>query len=151
MSTDPAELERLAARSLGRLPQPRAPHTLLPRVLTAVARAAARPWYQRAWRSWPVGLQAASAAIIVLAAAAAMLALPGALAAAREFTPLPASIAAPVRTIGAISEAAVIFWRLVVAPVAPYLALFLFVMSLAAVVFATALDRVVALGGVSRS
>ena len=34
---------------------PRAPHTLLPRVLAAVQAWAQRPWYERAWFTWPLG------------------------------------------------------------------------------------------------
>ena len=53
-------------RELRELPGPRAPETLLPRVLLAVAEADARPWYSRAWVTWPRGLQVASAAFLAL-------------------------------------------------------------------------------------
>ena len=53
------ELDRALDRSLSRLPAPRAPRTLLPRVLAAVARPAA-PWYSRPWLSWHPALQTAS-------------------------------------------------------------------------------------------
>jgi hypothetical protein len=67
MDTD--DLERLTGQKLRSLPPPRAPRTLLPRVMDAV-RHAARPWYQRAWFTWPAGWQAASvAALLVLVAA----------------------------------------------------------------------------------
>ena len=55
-------LERRLHRELLRLPVPRAPRTLLPRVIAAVD----RPWYARAWRTWPVAAQAASLVMTVL-------------------------------------------------------------------------------------
>ena len=55
------------------LPEPRAPHTLLPSVMRAVRLAALRPWYARPWFTWPVGWQAASvAALLALVAGAAV-------------------------------------------------------------------------------
>lgn len=53
------------SRALGRLPQLRAPETLLPRVMVAVRAWAMRPWYQRAWFTWPVGWQIATVATLV--------------------------------------------------------------------------------------
>jgi hypothetical protein len=60
------DLETLAGRKLKRLPVPRAPRTLLPRVLAAAEAWTRRPWYERAWFTWPIGWQAAS--IVGLAA-----------------------------------------------------------------------------------
>jgi hypothetical protein len=53
------ELDRALDRSLSRLPAPRAPRTLLPRVMAAVAKPAGR-WYARPWLSWHPALQTAS-------------------------------------------------------------------------------------------
>ena len=50
MTMDPDELASLIDRELRDLPGPRAPRSLLPRVLEAVAEAR-RPWYARAWRT----------------------------------------------------------------------------------------------------
>ena len=55
MYEDNDELEALVDRELRRLPLPRAPHTLLPRVMAAVEAWAQRPWYTRAWFAWPAG------------------------------------------------------------------------------------------------
>ena len=63
---NPTDLETLVDRELRRLPALRAPHTLLPRVLAAVQRWSQRPWYARAWFTWPIGGQIASAAALVL-------------------------------------------------------------------------------------
>lgn len=57
---DEIDLERLVDRELKQLPVPRAPRSLLPRVMAAVS---ARPaaWYARPWLLWPRWLQALSA------------------------------------------------------------------------------------------
>jgi hypothetical protein len=62
------DLERHVDRELRRLPLPSAPHTLLPRVLAAVEEWARRPWYTRAWFTWPAGWQAASIIAVLLVA-----------------------------------------------------------------------------------
>ena len=68
------DLERRVDRELRHLPPPLAPHTLLPRVLAAVDAWARRPWYTRAWFTWPAGWQAASiVAVLLLAVGAWML------------------------------------------------------------------------------
>jgi hypothetical protein len=153
---DPAELERLASRAFDRLPEPRAPRTFLARVMAAVALEARRPWYRRAWRTWPAAWQATSAAALIILAAGGVLLVPGVFANVREALamvsmPVPSPLDGPVRTLAAVWDAAAVVWRLVVQPVAPYLALFVLVMSMACVAFGTALDRVVALGGATKS
>ena len=62
------DLERRVHDELGRLPLPAAPRTLLPRVLAAVDAWARRPWYTRAWFTWPAGWQAASIIAVLLVA-----------------------------------------------------------------------------------
>ena len=59
------DLERSLQHELRRLPSPMAPDTLLPRVLAAVDAWARKPWYSRAWFTWPLGWQIAS--IVALA------------------------------------------------------------------------------------
>lgn len=59
------DLEKLLDRELRSLPTPRAPETLMPRVMAAIAARAALPWYQRTWFEWPRGWQVASAALTV--------------------------------------------------------------------------------------
>ena len=71
----PAELTAFVDRALEALPAPRAPRTLLPRVLAAVQRWTERPWYQRSWLTWPLAWQTASlAAVACLVLAAALVA-----------------------------------------------------------------------------
>ena len=70
------DLERIVGRALGDLPMPRAPRTLLPRVLAAAARRAPRPWYTRAWLTWPRGWQVASVSGLAIVAAGVALLSP---------------------------------------------------------------------------
>src|SRR3954464_3399700 len=69
---EPDEAERLIDMRLRHLPQLRAPVTLLPRVMSAVHQWSDRPWYARAWFTWPVGARAA--VLLVLAAGVVALA-----------------------------------------------------------------------------
>jgi len=64
----PADREHPVSGPLRELPAPRAPQTLLPRVMAAVQAWAARPWYERAWFTWPVQGQIAAVVILVLIA-----------------------------------------------------------------------------------
>jgi hypothetical protein len=60
---DPADVdavESVVDRELRRLPHPRAPRSLLPGVLAATDQWASRPWYARAWLTWPRPWQVAS-------------------------------------------------------------------------------------------
>lgn len=59
-------------RELGALPLPRAPRTLLPRVMAAIA----RPFYTRPWLTWPALWQTASAIALVAVATATWMLLP---------------------------------------------------------------------------
>jgi hypothetical protein len=154
MSMDPVDLERLIDRELQALPTPRAPHTLLPRVLAAAERLAMRPWYSRAWFTWPRPLQGAFAAVLLLGVglASAALWLPMG-EVVRELgwwpgTPALTEVVAIPRWLSAPWDASRIVWRVLVEPVIGYLVMFVLVMSGACVAFGTALDRV-ALGGVS--
>ena len=61
----PDELEQRTDRRLRALPLPRAPHTLVPRVMEAVRILAGRPWYARTWFTWPLGGQMLSAGIVL--------------------------------------------------------------------------------------
>ena len=56
------------SRALTQLPVRRAPNTLLPRVMAAVQAWVGRPWYQRAWFTWPIGWQLATVGSLVLMA-----------------------------------------------------------------------------------
>lgn len=62
------KLEALIHAQLRQLPPCKAPATLAPRVLAAVADRAARPWWRQAWWHWP---WAAKLAFVVTALAVA--------------------------------------------------------------------------------
>ena len=70
------DLDAPLAAALSRLSTVRAPETLLPRVLAAAQRLAARPWYARTWDTWPVAYQRTSVAICLLVLAAMTLTMP---------------------------------------------------------------------------
>ena len=152
---DPADLEHLTDRALRALPSPRAPRTLLPRVLAAVAAEARRPWYGRAWLTWPLQWQVLSGAAALIFVVTATLAGPSAAAALVELgtgtsLPISSALAGTLVRLHAAWDASRIVWN-VIEPAARYLAFLLLVMSAACVAFGTVLDRVIALGGASES
>ena len=140
-------LERLADRELSRLPGPRAPHTLLPSVMAAVQQWTDRPWYSRAWFTWPLGWQVVSAAaLVVLVAGGAMVAprVQGAASSAITavqivFGDVP-DVARPVETTASTAR---ILWRTLFEPLATYALVVVVLMFLACAVFGTALNQVV--------
>jgi hypothetical protein len=120
-----SDLEITLGRELRQLPSPRAPHTLLPRVLAAVNAWTRRPWYERAWFTWPLGWQIASAATLVLLVAGGGMLLTGArdaaVAAASPFSaPAIGEVASLAgRAVVAVNAAAVL-WRAIGQPFVPY-------------------------------
>jgi hypothetical protein len=140
-------------RALRRLPLPRAPHTLLPRVLAAAGAWAARPWYRRAWLTWPTAWQAASCALFALVLAGAAWALPMARSFAQDAAAgLPlgdlAAAGAAVtridrmaRETGATIDAIGVTWRLLVLPGIAYGFGLLTLMCALCTAFSTALNR----------
>jgi len=141
-------LESLVHAELRRLPPPRAPLTLLPRVMAAVEQWARRPWYAREWLSWPLGWQAASVVLLLSLLGAGATLLPDVDDAGRALmTAKPASdvLAAAARLIQIADVAVgltVTLWRALVRPVVPYGFVLVTLLSLACVGFATALTRV---------
>jgi len=123
---NPADLQRLAHRELRQLPMPRAPHTLLPRIMLAVQEWSSRPWYSRAWFTWPAALKVASAAVLLLLIAGSALLWP------RIET-----------TLTPVVLPAVVLWRAVLEPLVGYAFVFVMVMCLACAAFGTALNQVV--------
>ena len=119
-----AELEQKMDRELRRLPAPRAPHTLLPRVLAAVEAWVNRPWYTRAWFTWPVGWQAASVALLALVVAGVWM-LP----------PAPASVVVT-------TNAGRVLWRTMIEPFLAYAFVIVVIMCLACAAFGAALSYV---------
>ena len=150
---DPNELERLADARLRRLPPLRAPQTLLPRVMLAV-RAAARPWYQRDWFSWPAAWQTLSAVALVSLVIGLGLWLPDVQQSVdtrvtETVAPVVTPVIDTVTQMQALATAARVFWR-AVQPAAGVLLVLVLMMCAACAVFGVALNRVT-FGGALRS
>lgn len=151
MTMQPLDPERFAdvvGARLRQLPIPAAPHTLLPRVMAAAQEWARRPWYARAWFTWPVAWQAASISVLCVLGAGAVLLLPSVEgAAARIATAYTAGMGGDAIGIagrlGVTINATVILWRTIVRPIAPYAFAFAALMCLACAVFGAALNHVV--------
>ncbi len=143
---DPADLERLVARELRALPPPRAPRTLLPRVLAAVDASARRPWYSRAWMTWPAAWQAVSVLVLIAGVAGAALLLPSLRAAMSALTfvaDVQGDVAARARDVEVATTAVRVLWNALLAPVVPYAFGLVLLMCVACAVFGTALNHLV--------
>jgi hypothetical protein len=144
---DPERFADVVGTRLRHLPMPSAPRTLLPRVMAAAERWARRPWYARAWFSWPLAWQAASIAVLCVLGAGAVMLLPGVEgAAARIVTRYTAGVGGnAVDIIGRVDvtiKAALILWRTIVRSLAPCAFAFIALMCLACAVLGAALNHV---------
>jgi hypothetical protein len=143
---EPAELERVVGRELQKLPAPRAPRSLLPRVMAAVAETAERPWYTRAWLEWPLGWQVASAVLVLVVFAGVAALLPAVRAAASTLTfvaDVQGDVADTARDVEVATTAVRVLWRALVAPVVPYAFGLVFLMCAACAIFGAALNHLV--------
>jgi hypothetical protein len=152
---DPVNLEQLTDRRLRQLPAPRAPHTLLPRVMAAVGRLAGKPWYARTWFTWPLAGQVLSAGVvlsIVIALRLAFPALQGSIDAvmSRVSDMLLSPFAGVIEQLRDVAIAARVVWQSILHTVVVVLFLLVLLMFAACAAFGVALERV-ALGGTSRS
>ena len=127
----PAELESRVGRELARLPRPRAPKSLAPRILAAISQRDREPWHRRPWRTWPPTSKLATG---VLCACISWLGIDA--WHAIEFVDLPEVVVAA----GAL-------WRLVVQPASVYLAALGAAMVLASAACCTALSLMLRQGG----
>jgi hypothetical protein len=142
-----AELEKHVDRALADLPPLAAPGTLLPRVLAAVQAWAERPWYQRAWLTWPVGLQVASAALLLLLVAGGALAMPLVQAqGARLIALVSAHAPIDLPNLGAslrvTATALALVWRALVQPLVLFVLPIAFMAGVAGAAILTALNHV---------
>lgn len=134
---DPVDLDERLDRELRELPQPRAPHTLLPRVLAATVN---RGPQQTAsgWFTWPLGWRMTSIAVLIACAASVALLI----------SAPPARVSRAAETAGEIATVVRVVWELMLQPVATYL----FVLGIS-IAFACALAWAAleaALGGASQ-
>jgi hypothetical protein len=140
------ELEEIVDREFRRLPMPRAPETLLPRVMAAVHAWALRPWHARAWLTWPIWLRAASAGVFAMLAAGGAVLWPDLQAAAVEIVSAPAAdiasrAAVPFDAVDAAAQSARVLWRTLFAPLVQYVFAIVVLMCVASAAFATAIKR----------
>ena len=146
----PDNRDDVVGRALKQLPAPRAPRTLLPRVMAAVESRATRS-AQRPWVDWPLGWQLASAVVVVVFAIGVGRLWPGAESEiGRSVAPVVDSVTSAVgdltnRTSVVVTLARVV-WRAVLQPLSGYALLLVLVMGAACATFGAALNRV-ALGG----
>jgi hypothetical protein len=141
----PADLESIVQRELERLPLPRAPRTLLPRVMAAVDAWTHRPWYAREWLTWPRGWQALSIVALAVVVAAGWVALPQAMDAASAWVPhaLTPGLGGAASTAARAAAAAGIVWRTLLQPLVPYAFGFVMLMCVACAASAIALNHAV--------
>jgi hypothetical protein len=126
MYEDNNELAALVDRELRRLTPPRAPHTLLPRVMAAVEASAGRPWYTRAWFAWPAGWRVLSIVPVALLVYAVW-----------SWSPPPAP-----PTLVAATEASRVVWGALIEPFLPYILLVVLLMGVACAAIGLALNYV---------
>jgi hypothetical protein len=151
----PDDLEDVVDRALKQLPGPRAPRTLMPRVMAAIETERARTSSARPWLAWPLAWQVASVtALIVLGVGMARL-WPGALSVVQQSTPpvfadVTSFVVDVARKASAAANVTRIVWHALVEPLVGYLLVLVLVMCAACATFGAALGRV-ALGGVSQT
>jgi NADH:ubiquinone oxidoreductase subunit 6 (subunit J) len=126
MYDDNDELEAQVDRELRRLALPRAPHTLLPRVMAAVEAWAQRPWYTRAWFSWPAQWRVASLVPLVVFIYAVW-----------SWNPPPAP-----PTLVAATDASRVVWGALIEPLLPFILLVVVLMGVVCAAVALALNYV---------
>jgi hypothetical protein len=134
---DPADLERLIDRELSGLPQPRAPRTLMPRVLAATAHSSATAAAPTGWSTWPRQWQIASiAALLLVVFGVPML-----------VSSPPAEVTSTARRVADTATVVRAFWDLLLRPVATYVVILAVSFTLACAAAWAALEF--ALGGPS--
>ncbi|HVJ27368.1 MAG TPA: hypothetical protein VM493_07475 [Vicinamibacterales bacterium] len=131
-----ADLERLLDRELKKLPAPRAPQSLLPRVMAASS-ASPQTAPATGWSTWSPGWQASSVAVLLLFVATV----------AWLFSAPPAPVVETTRTAGEIAAVMRVFWDVLLQPVATYI--FVLGLSLALACAAAWAALELALGGAS--
>lgn len=134
---DPVDLDERLDRELRALPQPRAPRTLLPRVLEATVHHASRQ-AASGWFTWPLAWRIAS--IAVLAACG--------LGMSMLLSAPPPAVNSAAETAGEIVTVVRVVWELMLQPVATYLFILGISVAFACALAWAALEA--ALGGASQ-
>ena len=133
---DRGDLDEQLDRELKALPAPRAPRTLLPRVLAATVEL--KPGRASGWFTWPLQWRVASIAVALLALAGAGQLL---------LTP-PPSVSHAATTAGNVATVLRVFWDVMFQPVATYIFILGISLAFACALAWAALEA--ALGGASR-
>jgi len=148
------DLEHQLDHELRRLPGPKAPTSLMPRVMLAVAQAESAPWYSRAWTTWPVALRATSAALLALLIVGIWRLMPSVSAwvpaAGPVWTQAMGRLAPAMQIFGEFATLVRVLWSVIIQPIAVYFLVLVIALSLVCAVLWTAVNCV-ALGGASRS
>jgi hypothetical protein len=132
---DPVDLDDRLDRELKALPRPRAPRTLLPRVMAATVN---RPQpAATGWSTWPLAWRAASGVALLLVVVAVYL---------LTSTP-PEPVTSAATRANEIATVARVFWEVLAQPVATYLFVLGISLALACALAWAALEA--ALGGAS--
>jgi hypothetical protein len=144
----PVDLETRVASDLRRLPSPRAPRTLLPRVLAAVQAWSMRPWYSREWFTWPLGWQVGSIGLLMAMLGGSAIALPvvqavASAATVRVMSGAMTNMPQIVRGLELVSDVVLVLWRAVVQPFLTYALVLVGLMCLMCAMCAIALGRAV--------
>lgn len=108
---DPVDLDEPLDRELRRLPVPRAPQTLLPRVMAATVNRDERAAGATGWFTWPLSWRLASVTVIAMVAWGAwwLLSAP------------PDGVSDAARTAGETATVARVVWDVLLQPVATYI------------------------------
>jgi hypothetical protein len=147
----PIDLEHLVDAELKRLPTPRAPRTLLPRVLAAVEAQQHHAQPARGWAMWPRGWQLAGG----VAAAAAFVGIWRLTALAQPYIRDLLSIggfdraASVTRSADEAAAVVRVLWEVLLQPVATYVSVLAISLVLACALLWTAVERL-APGGASQ-
>lgn len=148
---NPIDLERLVDAELKRLPPPRAPRTLLPRVLAAVDAQQQHATPARGWAFWPRAWQFAGGVVMaaVLVGIWRLAAFAGPFIS--DLLPAVGLGRAAAFTRGADDAATVVrvLWEVLLQPVATYVSILAISLALACALFWTAVERL-APGGASQ-
>jgi hypothetical protein len=144
----PFELDRHVHRDLRRLPPPAAPPDFTRRVMAARQRLDTRPWYAKAWVTWPLEWQVLSAASLASLVVLLGMASPLVVAMLRDFLLNAVTEHAPSLRAAFVMVDAI--WQVIVRPLVLLLLPVVLLMWAACTACGVALTRI-ASGEVSRS
>jgi hypothetical protein len=148
---NPIDLEQLVDAELKRLPTPRAPRTLLPRVLAAAAAQPQHATPARGWAMWPTGWQlaAGSAAAVVLVGIWKLATVAEPFIAALLPSAGLGRAAALTRGADDVVTVVRVLWDVLLQPVATYVSILAISLALACALLWSAVERL-APGGASQ-